>query len=54
MQAPLHSFIPLGHAGAHARPSQVTEPPVGTWHAVHDVGPQVATAWLLTHLPPHT
>ena len=55
MQAPLHSLLPLGHAGTHARPSHVTDPPpVGAWHGVHDVGPQVATSRLLTHLPPHT
>src|SRR5215831_10860551 len=56
MQAPAHSLVPLGHAGTHARPSQVTVPLVGAWHAVHDVvslGPQVATALLLTHFPPH-
>jgi hypothetical protein len=57
MQAPLHSLLPLGHAGTHASPSQVTVPPVGGWHAVHDVesfGPQVATALFDTHFPPHT
>jgi hypothetical protein len=55
MQAPLHSLLLLGHAGTHARPSHVTEPPPdGVWHAVHDVGPQVATARLLTHLPAQT
>ena len=41
----------------HESPSQVTVPPlVGAWHAVHEVlslGPQVAMALLLTHLPPH-
>lgn len=55
MQAPAHSLVVLVQAGTHASPSQVTVPPVGAWHAVHDVvsfGPQVATALLLTHLPP--
>ena len=54
MQAPLHSLLPLKQAGTHARPSQVADPPVGVWHAVHDVGPQVATSRLLTHFPPQT
>ena len=58
MQPPRHSFIPAGHVGWHARPSQVTVPPlVGTWQGMHDassLGPQVATALLSTHLPPHT
>lgn len=58
MHAPAHSLLPVGQAGTHARPSQVTDPPpVGAWQAVHDVlslGPQVATALLSTHLPPHT
>ena len=27
MQAPLHSFDPVGHAGTHASPSHVTVPP---------------------------
>jgi len=56
MQAPAHSLVVLVQAGTHASPSQVTVPPVGAWHGVHDVvsfGPQVATALLLTHLPPH-
>jgi len=34
-------------------PKQVTEPPVGFWHAVHEVVPQLPTSLLLTHLPPH-
>lgn len=52
MHMPLHSFIVEGHAGLHARPSQVTVPPVGVWQAVvHSVGPQVARAWLLTQVP---
>ncbi len=41
----------LGQADTHESPSQVTLPPVGVWHAVHDVlsfGPHVATA-LLSH-----
>ena len=58
MHAPLQSLLPVGHAGMHARPSQVTvPPPVGTWHAEQDVlslGPQVATALLLTHWPMQT
>jgi hypothetical protein len=56
MQAPAHSLVIAGHAGTHASPSHVTEPPpVGAWHAMHDVesfGPQVANALLSTHLPP--
>lgn len=54
MQAPLHSFMPLGQAATQARPLQVTVPPLGAWQGVHDVlsvGPQVATAPLLTHFP---
>jgi hypothetical protein len=55
MQAPLHSLLPLAHAGTHASPSHVTEPPPdGVWQAAHDVGPQFATSPLLTHLPPQT
>jgi hypothetical protein len=58
MHAPLHSLEPLGQAGTHARPSHVTvPPPVGAWQAVQDVlslGPHVATALLLTHLPAQT
>jgi hypothetical protein len=57
MQAPAHTFEPEGQAGMHASPSQVTvPPPVGAWQGEHDVrslGPQVATALLSTHLPPH-
>lgn len=58
IQAPLHSLL-LPQSGTQASPSQVTVPPVpvGAWQAVHEVlsvGPQVATALLSTHLPPHT
>jgi hypothetical protein len=52
--APAHSLGPGGHAGTHVVPSQVTEPPVGIWHAVHDVVPQLPTSRLLTHRPPQT
>jgi hypothetical protein len=57
MHAPRHSFIPAGHAGWQARPSQVTVPPVGVMQGMHDAlsfGPQLATILLSTHLPPHT
>lgn len=56
MHAPAHSLVVLVQAGTQASPSQVTVPPVGTWHGVQDVeslGPQVATALFETHLPPH-
>ena len=56
IQAPAHSLVVLVQAGTQASPSQVTLPPVGAWHAVHDVesfGPQVAVALFSTHLPPH-
>jgi hypothetical protein len=56
MHAPAHSLVVLVHAGTQASPSQVTVPPVGVWHAVHDVesfGPQVATALFDTHFPLH-
>ena len=54
MQLPRHTFIPVGHAGTHAVPSHVTEPPVGIWQAWQDVVPQLPTSLLSTHLPPHT
>ena len=55
MHVPLHSLLPLGHAGTQPRPSHDTvPPPVGAWHAVHDVGPQVATSRLLTQVLPQT
>ncbi len=53
MQVPAQSFMLVGHTGTHCVPSQVTEPPVGCMHAVHDEVPQVPTSLLLTHLPPH-
>lgn len=56
MQAPAHSLVVLVQAGTQANPSQVTLPPVGAWHGVHDVksfGPHVATALFITHFPPH-
>ena len=53
MQLPAHSFVPVGHAGWHIVPSHATEPPAGSWHAVHEVVPQLPTSLLLTHLPPH-
>jgi hypothetical protein len=52
MQVPAHSFIPDGHAGKHAVPSQVTLPPAGSVHAAHDVAPQLPTSWLLTQRLP--
>jgi hypothetical protein len=52
MHAPAHSFMPVGQAGTHAVPSQVTVPPAGDWHAVHDVVPQLPTSRLLTQRPP--
>lgn len=52
-QTPAHSLRPSGQVGLQAVPSQVTEPPVGFWHAVHEVVPQLPTSLLLTHLPPH-
>lgn len=52
MQPPRHSFIPMGHVGTHAAPSQLTmPPPVGVWHAEHDVLPQLATSVFFTHRP---
>jgi hypothetical protein len=53
MHVPAQAFIPVGHVGRHAVPSHVTEPPAGSWHAVHDVVPQLPTSRLLTHRPPH-
>jgi len=53
MHAPAQSFMPTGHAGTHAVPSQVTDPPAGFWHVVHDVAPQLSMLWLLTHRPLH-
>lgn len=56
IHAPAHTFVPLGHAGWHARPSQVAVPPIGTSQGIQEVlsfGPHVATALLSTHLPPH-
>ena len=53
MQVPAQSFMLAGQAGRHCVPSQVTEPPVGCMHAVHDEVPQLPTSALLTHLPPH-
>jgi len=50
MHAPLQSFVVLVQAGTHCRLSQVTEPPLGTVHAEHEVGPHVAVSLLLTHL----
>ena len=52
MHVPAHAFIPVGHVGTHAVPSHVTEPPAGSWHAVHDVVPQLPTSRLLTQRPP--
>lgn len=52
MHAPAQSFVPDGHTVMHCVPSQVTEPPVGCWHAVHEVEPQLPRSLLLTHLPP--
>jgi hypothetical protein len=51
MQAPLHTYWPVGHVGVHDRPSHVAEPPVGMAHGVHDVVPQLATRVLATHGP---
>lgn len=53
MQLPAQSFMLAGQAGTHCVPSQVTEPPAGCTHAVHDEVPQLPTSPLLTHLPPH-
>jgi len=53
MQVPAQSFMFAGQAGTHCVPSQVTEPPAGCMHAVHDEVPQLPTSVLLTHLPPH-
>jgi hypothetical protein len=52
MHVPAHSFIPDEQAGIHAVPSHVTVPPIGAWHAVHDVAPQLPTSALLTQRPP--
>jgi hypothetical protein len=51
MHAPEHSLVVLVHAGWQASPLQLTVPPVGTWHAEHEVGPQFAVDVLSTHLP---
>jgi hypothetical protein len=53
MQVFVQSFMLEGQVGTHCVPSQVTEPPVGCVHAVHDEAPQLPTSLLLTHLPPH-
>ena len=56
MQAPAHSLVVPVHAGTHASPSQVTEPPLGAVHAEQDVrslGPHAVIDLLSTHLPPH-
>ena len=53
MQTPAQSFIPVGQAGRHEVPSQVTDPPVGFWHVVHEVAPQLSVLVLLTHRPLH-
>jgi hypothetical protein len=54
MHIPAHSFVPVGHAGMQLAPSQVTVPPAGSWHAMHDVVPQLPTSRLLTQRPPQT
>jgi hypothetical protein len=51
MQAPLHSCVPPGQFVPHESPSQAAEPPVGTPHALHDVGPQLDRSALLTQAP---
>jgi hypothetical protein len=51
MHAPAQSFIPAGHAGTQAVPSQVTVPPIGSWQLMHDVVPQLPTSRLLTQRP---
>ena len=53
MHAPRHSFIPPGHAGTHAIPSQLTVPSVGAAQAWQDVVPQLAISVLLTQRLPH-
>ena len=52
MQVPAQSFMPVGQAGRHVVPSQVTLPPVGIVHAVHEVVPQLPTSRLLTQRLP--
>jgi hypothetical protein len=51
MQAPAHSFWPLGHWPPHTFPSQVAVPLVGTGHAVH-ADPHELVDWSLTQLVP--
>ena len=48
MQAPAHSFWPVGQVPPQAVPSQVAVPPVGTGQATHAV-PQFATSLFFTH-----
>ena len=51
MHAPLQSCVPPGQLVPHDRPSQVAEPPVGTAQAEHEVGPQLVSSVLATHVP---
>ena len=50
MQAPAHSFIPVGQVPPHEVPSQVAVPPVGIGQATHAV-PQFATSVFFTQVP---
>src|SRR3954453_513378 len=50
MQAPAHSFWPVGQIPPQAVPSQVAVPPAGTGHATQ-AEPQLATSLLATHCP---
>jgi hypothetical protein len=50
MQAPAHSFIPVGQAPPHVVPSQVAVPPVGIGQATHAM-PQFATSVFFTQVP---
>ena len=40
MHAPLQILLPVGQAGMQETPLQLTVPPVGAVHGVHEVEPQ--------------
>jgi hypothetical protein len=50
MQAPAHSFWPVGQLPPQAVPSQVAVPPAGTGQGTQ-AEPQLATSLLATHCP---
>jgi len=52
MQAPAHSFSPVGQPGTQAVPLQLTNPPIGASQGAQR-SPQVARAPLGTQADPH-